>query len=257
MTTSTGSRYAAHTDIGRVSAQNEDSFAVGDFYWMVADGMGGHQAGEVASRLAVEAAVNRVERGPHPGQSLVELVESAFSDALDLLQRAADGDEVTSDMGTTLILAVQEDDEVVIGHVGDSRAYVLGARGGDGGGHDRGDHQALTQVTRDHNVAEEMLALGMITAAEAQHHPGQYQLTRALTGTGAADTTVTLTRLPATGRLLLCSDGLNGELTDDEIAEWLGTGTPAEAARSLVELALDKGGRDNITVVVVDLGVSG
>lgn len=131
-------------------------------------------------------------------------------------------------MGTTLVTAARRGDELAVAWVGDSRAYLL-----------EGDQ--LRSLTNDHNVAEEMLALGMIDAEQARTHPGQYRLTRALSGDSDIDATPDALTVPARGRLLLCSDGLNGELSSDTIGRLLGEADPETAARALVHAALDAG----------------
>ncbi len=216
---------AAATHTGRVRDGNEDAYATSPTTWVVADGMGGHSGGEVAARVAAEAALlAEPERA----------VAQAHRAVLDATTREL------PDMGTTLVHATLVGDELQVRWAGDSRAYLL-----DGGG--------LRRLTADHNQAEELFAAGHISAEQARVHPGQYRLTRALgLGRGPAPEPALVT-VPAAGRLLLCTDGLNSELDDDEVAALLGRGTPEQACRALVDAAVEAGGRDNVTVVVVDL----
>lgn len=232
------SRYAAATDVGLVRENNEDCCYVSDGLWVVADGMGGHAGGEIASRVAVDTAVAHLDQpdGVDGRERLTDAVAAAHQAVC-----AAAREHDLGGMGTTLVLAVREPGgAVLVGNVGDSRAYLLT----DG---------TLRRLTTDDNQAEELLANGEITAEQARVHPGQYLLTAALGGWSATPPVPSVYTVPAgPGRLLLCSDGLNSELTDGEIAEGLMGGDPTEAARRLVEHAVRAGGRDNVTVVVVD-----
>ncbi|MCW2777673.1 MAG: hypothetical protein JWN17_1398, partial [Frankiales bacterium] len=213
------------TDTGRVRDGNEDAYALSASTLVVADGMGGHAGGEVAARAAADAAL-----AAEPEQA----VQAAHAAVL-----AVTTDEL-ADMGTTLVHAVLVEDALQVRWAGDSRAYLLGPDG-------------LQQLTRDHNQAEELLAAGHLSADQARVHPGQYRLTRALGLGRTAAPEQDEVQVPAVGRLLLCTDGLNGELDDDAVAGLLGEGDPETAARRLVEAAVEAGGRDNVTVVVVDL----
>ncbi|MCH8612422.1 PP2C family protein-serine/threonine phosphatase [Arsenicicoccus dermatophilus] len=235
----TSARLAALSDRGRVSDHNEDCYATHDDLWIVADGMGGHASGEVASRVAVDSVVRSLG-AMAPGQALADQLRDAVAGARGALLDHVRATPQDAGMGTTLVTAARRGDELAVAWVGDSRAYLL-----------EGDQ--LRSLTNDHNVAEEMLALGMIDAEQARTHPGQYRLTRALSGDSDIDATPDALTVPARGRLLLCSDGLNGELSSDTIGRLLGEADPETAARALVHAALDAGGRDNITVVVVDL----
>lgn len=228
--------YAAATDVGRVRDNNEDSYLVTDNLWIVADGMGGHAGGEIASRLAVDTAVTALR--DHPVDA--DTVRAAFGAAHEAVLAASDGE--LAGMGTTLVLAGRTDTgDVLVGNVGDSRAYLLA----DG---------ELAQVTTDDNQAEMLLARGEISAEQARVHPGQFLLTASLGGWQPAPPVPTVQTLPAhAGRLLLCSDGLNSELNDAAIADVLAADAPAPAAQRLVDAAVRAGGRDNVTVVVVDL----
>ncbi|MCW2667674.1 MAG: hypothetical protein JWN57_2636 [Frankiales bacterium] len=216
---------AAATHTGLVRDGNEDAYALAERTWVVADGMGGHSGGEVAAGIAAEVAVTAA-----PDRA-VDAAHAA------VLAASTDG---LSDMGTTLVHAVQAGEELQVRWAGDSRAYLL-------------DEAGLHALTRDHNQAEQLLAAGHITADQARTHPGQYRLTRALglgrPGAPGSDQV----SVPARGRLLLCTDGLTSEVDDPGIAGLLAQGDPQQAADALVEAAVRAGGRDNVTVVVVDL----
>ena len=227
--------WAGGTHIGEVRSTNEDAFyperdGGGDrLLAAVADGMGGHSGGGVASRIAVVCAVKT--EGP-----LEDRVEAADKAVL-AAGRAVPG---LAGMGTTLTLAqFGPGGRLALGHAGDSRAYLL--RGG-----------RLDQITTDHNKAQELVAMGKITKEEAPNHPYSNWLTQALGFEDELDVEASSIDLEAGDRLMLCSDGLQGELPDDEIRRLLGSGAPADAVQGLIEAANLEGGRDNITVMVVD-----
>lgn len=235
--TSSDERTAAVTHVGMIRNGNEDSYGMDDGVWVVADGLGGHAGGEVASKIAVGSAL-RALRATGTADAVAALRGAFQAAAVDLHQRA-EADPAVADMGTTLVAAVRNPaGELYVANLGDSRAYVLL------------DGQ-LHQVTRDDNLAEELLARGALTAEQARVHPGQYSLTKAL---GLGEWEPAVSRLTSrAGRLLLCSDGLNSELPDEQIARLLAAGTPLEACERLVAAALEAGGSDNVTVLVVDL----
>ena len=230
---------AAATDVGRVRQINEDRYLVGEGLYAVADGVGGHQAGEVAAQASVEAlARNFTERTT---EGLVE----AIREASRAVWRLAQENSERRGMGTTLtVLALVEQDGeelLAIGNVGDSRAYLF----------QRGD---LVQVTEDHSLVEELVREGQLTPEEAQVHPQRSIITRAL-GMEAEIEVDAWTLTPYAGdRIVLCSDGLTNEVTTDKIAAVLRQlSDPQEAARELVRQARAHGGNDNITVVIVDV----
>ncbi|HWG01873.1 MAG TPA: protein phosphatase 2C domain-containing protein [Trebonia sp.] len=227
--------FGAATDTGRVRKANEDSYLVTPVLYAVADGMGGHGAGDVASAVAINVLAAHA-RDP--------LSENAVLAALDDANHAVIESPAAADMGTTVtglaILPAPEGSQLMVFNVGDSRVYRLA------GGR-------LDQVTVDHSAVQELVLAGAITPEEARVHPRRNIVTRAL---GAS----TLLRpdhwlLPANAgdRYLLCTDGLSSELPDDAIAALLAAGTPQQAASALVTAANDAGGHDNVTAVVVDV----
>lgn len=231
------------THRGCVRADNEDAFECSERVWVVADGLGGHPGGEVASAVAAAAALHHLRTIPDPisagdaGAALAGAVVAAH----DAVRAQGREQRLYRAMGTTLVAAVvAADGSVQIGSVGDSRAYFLTG-------------ERLRQLTRDDNVAEEMLAAGEIDADEARTHRGQFMLTKALIADDEQNYAPQLASVDGPGRLLLCSDGLNAELTDAEIAGLLSEGDLEAAADALVEAALDAGGSDNVTVVLIDL----
>ncbi|MDQ6728642.1 MAG: Stp1/IreP family PP2C-type Ser/Thr phosphatase [Actinomycetota bacterium] len=234
-------RAGAATDVGRVRQINEDRFLADEVLFAVADGVGGHQAGEVASQTSVETLRQAFADGEHTTEGLVAAAEAANQAVWQLAQ----GSREKRGMGTTLtaLALVQDDGEEQLGliNVGDSRAYVL-------------KQGELIQLTEDHSLVEELVRDGKLSPAEAQVHPQRSIITRAL----GMDPHVQVDSWPVTpyrgDRFLLCSDGLTNELSDERIASTLRQlADPQEAAHDLVRQARAAGGGDNITVVVVDV----
>ncbi|MGC8463278.1 MAG: Stp1/IreP family PP2C-type Ser/Thr phosphatase [Acidimicrobiales bacterium] len=233
-------RSGSATDTGLVRASNQDRLLATASLFVVADGMGGHAGGDVASRLAVDALETAFGRAP-TGAGLVSAVDAANA---VVWEQSLEHAELRG-MGTTLtavaLVNEQGRDVLVLVNVGDSRSYRL---------HDG----TLTQISADHSLAEEMVRTGELTPEEAAVHPHRHVLTRAL---GVAETVaVDLWRVvPVRGdRFLLCSDGLSNEVSDAEIAAVLvEQPEPQQAADELVARARANGGSDNITVVVVDV----
>lgn len=230
-------RYGAHTDIGRVRDHNEDTLLASPPVFAVADGMGGHEAGEVASSLAVATVKAAQLDSDEPEVWVGRVVDSANTAVF--AKGTQQGGALR--MGTTLTVAYTAPDAIYLGHVGDSRAYLL---------HDG----RLRQLTDDHSLVAEWVRQGRITAEEAAVHPQRSVITRAL-GIDDAVQIDTMRVVPTAGdRLLLCSDGLTGCVSDADIAATLRDCTdPDEAAAKLIDLANAGGGDDNITAVIVDV----
>ncbi|MET0939249.1 MAG: Stp1/IreP family PP2C-type Ser/Thr phosphatase [Gaiellaceae bacterium] len=230
-------RTASLTNPGRRRRQNEDAFVCEPPLFAIADGMGGAQAGELASRLAA-AVVGRADADGRTGR---ELVVGLIEDANRSVYERATGDESVSGMGTTMTVALVEDSHVWIGHVGDSRAYLL--RDG-----------ALEQLTDDHSLVAELVRSGRLTPDEAGSHPHRSVITRAL-GTDA-EVAVDVIAVPTKPGdvFVLCSDGLSSMVGDDAIRDVLEERGDdlGEAARVLVDAANAAGGEDNITVVLFE-----
>lgn len=228
--------FGSRTDIGSVREQNEDSLVVSPPLYVVADGMGGHEAGEVASEIAVETLQEVVPAHPDARElgKAVELANRAIIDAA-LAGRGRPG------MGTTCTAAMLEENKLVIAQVGDSRAYLM--HGGD-----------LTQITRDHSLMANMIEAGQITPEEARFHPNRSVITRALGNDPATTPDLYEINVEAGDRLLVCSDGLTSMLEDHEIADILARqADPQKCADALVNAAIEAGGADNVTVIVVDV----
>lgn len=235
----TGLRAGSATDVGRRRTINQDMVLVADSIFAIADGMGGHQGGEVASLAAVEALKKAFRQRPTM-DGLVEAIRAA-NEAVEV--KALASTELRN-MGTTLtVVALVDDDDdlLVVANIGDSRAYLM--RNGE-----------LSQLTEDHSVPQELMRQGQLSEAEAAVDPRRNILTRVL-GASFGDGPDIQNLIPYTGdRILLCSDGLYNEVDDDEVARVLRTvGDPTEAARMLVDQANTNGGADNISVVIVDV----
>jgi len=229
---------ASRTDTGRQRSANEDSFFVRPPIFVVADGMGGAQAGEVASKAAAEAFDRDLPAGA-PESFLRETIEAANREIHEL----ARDDPSRKGMGTTITAAIvnPEGEEVAIGHVGDSRAYRL--RGG-----------RLERLTRDHSLVEEMRRKGQLTDAQAEDHPQRSIITRALGPEPDVDVDVQTVPAKPGDVFLICSDGLTTMLGEEQIAKVLAGATSMEAAtRALVDEANRAGGRDNITALAFRL----
>jgi protein phosphatase len=252
------------TDIGLVRPQNEDTFMIADLasgqlsspcigtefsvsssgvLLLVCDGMGGHAAGEIAARVAAQAIKEcLVSEGPtmteHPVESLKHAVMGANQAVLD--EAKAKPEE--RGMGTTCTAAIVLPNRLVVGQVGDSRAYLF--RDGE-----------LHALTRDQSLVSQMMDQGLLDAEQARRSPYRNVLLQALGGHTRLDPVVTEVDVRAGDRLLLCSDGLHGPVTDTRIAELVGaTRDLTAAARALIAEALGAGGPDNVTVVVADCG---
>ena len=226
------------TDTGRQRRVNEDAFHARAPLFVVADGMGGAQAGEVASGTAVETVASGIPSG---GGTVEERLAIAVREANGRIHELSVSDDERAGMGTTLTAAWVGEKEVTLAHVGDSRCY-------------RWREGRLERLTDDHSLVEEMVRQGRLTPEEAAIHPQRSIITRAL-GPEAEVEPDTLT-VPARGDdlFLLCSDGLTSMIGEDEIAEVLGsTGSLEVAGRALVDRANEAGGRDNITVVLFRL----
>jgi len=228
--------YAGLTDVGRVRTHNEDAVLLEPPLFAVADGLGGHEAGEVASSVALGALVEAAPRRPDAkalGRAVRAANRAVISAAREGLGR--------NGMGTTVTAALVEGTRIAIAHVGDSRAYLLH---GDG----------LERLTEDHSLVADMIRSGTITEEQSRTHPNRSVITRAL-GTDPNMYPDTFEVEAGIGdRLLLCSDGLTGMLPDARIEEILDSyRDPEMAVRMLVDAANEAGGHDNISVAVVDI----
>ena len=228
--------FGSRTDVGCVRDHNEDSLLVAPPLFAVADGMGGHAAGEVASEIAITVLG---EKAPHTPDAAA--LGRAVEDANRAVILAANEKRGRAGMGTTITAAVLQKDRLVIAQVGDSRAYLL--------------HQGrLQQLTRDHSLMADMIEAGRLTPEEARTHPNRSVITRALGSDPRMVPDLYEITVETGDRLLLCSDGLSSMVEDSAIESTLArTRDPQRCASMLVNEAIAAGGYDNVTVVVVDV----
>lgn len=232
-----GLRYAARSDRGLVRANNEDSVYAGARLLALADGMGGHAAGEVASQLVIAALAHLDD--DEPGGDLLAKLDTAVRSGNAAIAAQVEVEPELEGMGTTLTAILFAGDRIGLVHIGDSRGYLL--RDGE-----------LTQITKDDTFVQTLVDEGRITREEAHSHPQRSLIMRALTG-HEVEPTLTMREARAGDRYLLCSDGLSDPVSDETILEALQISDVAEAAYRLIELALRGGGPDNVTVVVADV----
>ncbi|GIH68925.1 PP2C family protein-serine/threonine phosphatase [Sphaerimonospora thailandensis] len=233
-------RYAAGTDVGRSRSKNEDSVHVGERVLAIADGMGGHGHGDVASAVAI-GALATLEDG-QPPEDPVAALEGAVLEAGRRLSELAERDPAMERMGTTVTAMLWDgQDRFALAHVGDSRAYML--REGN-----------LYQITRDHTLVQSLVDDGRMSADQAARHPSRSLLLRALETSGTADPDLSLRDASPGDRYLLCSDGLTAVLDPEALHQVLTTvDDPEEAVRRLIDLANEGGGPDNISCIVADI----
>ena len=232
-------RYAVRSDVGLLREGNEDSAYAGPHLLAIADGMGGHAAGEVASAATITALAPL--DAEHPASDLVNALAGAVASANMRLQELIISDPSVEGMGTTLTALLWSDGQAALCHIGDSRAYVL--RNGQ-----------FYQITHDHTLVQSLVDEGKITEDDVATHPHRSLLLRALDGRTVADPDLSTHETMAGDRYLLCSDGLSGVVTEQTLHQTLGSvWDPEKAALQLIELAIRGGGPDNITCIVADV----
>lgn len=234
-------QYAALTDIGLVRSRNEDSGYSGPHLLAVADGMGGHAGGNVASSLVI-GRLAQLDGDSHGCDDALELLADTVAEANSAISNAVTADDELRGMGTTLTGLMRcGNANLVLVHIGDSRAYML--RDGN-----------FSQITTDHSFVQSLVDSGRITAEEAEHHPQRSLVTRVLTGAKEDEPDLSVRPARIGDRYLICSDGLSdyvGRSTIEEVVRH--GGAPAAALRRLVDLALKAGAPDNVTVVIGDI----
>ena len=231
-------RFGARSDVGLIRDGNEDALYAGPRLLAVADGMGGHAAGEVASRVVIETLATLDETPP--AGDLTDALRRAVETANDYLRDMVAADSALDGMGTTLTALLWVQQSLGLVHIGDSRAYLL--RDG-----------RLEQVTHDHTFVQTLIDQGRITPDEATTHPQRSWITNALDGRPDIELDLSVREARAGDRYLVCSDGLSSYVSEPTLAEALGSGDPQTACDQLVDLALRAGGLDNITVIVADI----
>ena len=232
-------RYAVRSDVGLLREGNEDSAYAGPRLLAVADGMGGHAAGEVASAVAIAALTDLDE--DLPASELLDALADAVARANQILHDMVAADPSIGGMGTTLTAMLWSGTRAALCHIGDSRAYLLS--GGE-----------LQQITHDHTLVQSLVDDGRISPAEAATHPQRSLLLRALDGSSDVEPDLSIREAQVGDRYLLCSDGLSGVVSEPVLHRTLATvAEPDDAVRQLVELAITGGGPDNITCIVADV----
>ncbi len=230
-------RYAALSDVGRVRRDNQDSGYAGPHLLVIADGVGGSARGDIASAATVEV-LRRLDETP--GNDMLGALAGAIHRSHDRIAGLVAEDPEIEGTSTTVTAVIFDGTHVGVGHVGDSRGYLL--RDG-----------TLSQLTTDHTFVQSLIDEGRITEDEARVHPHRNLILRAVDGVHEPEPDVFTLEVAAGDRILLCSDGCSGVLSDEELARILGEGTPDHVAVSLVSASLDAGSSDNVTVVVADV----
>ncbi|MGJ7439523.1 protein phosphatase 2C domain-containing protein [Aquipuribacter sp. MA13-6] len=233
-------RYAARSDVGLVRTKNEDSGYAGPHLLVVADGMGGHAGGDVASSLAVGELASLDGEALGSTEAQTRLGERIRRTNTTLQDRVKAQPELAG-MGTTVTALMRAGSRLILAHIGDSRAYLL--RGGE-----------LVKVTTDHTYVQSLVEAGRITEEEAENHPQRNVVMRVLTGEHGDEADLSVREGRAGDRWLLCSDGLSGFVSHDTLHDTLAAGDdPGTTAENLVRLALRSGAPDNVTVIVADV----
>lgn len=237
--------FASKTDVGQVRSSNQDyvfaaSESIGPLsnLFVIADGMGGHKAGEYASSKAVQHAVSTIESSAL--KEPVAVLDQAISSANSVIYEMAASDDSKRGMGTTFVAATICGQHLYVANVGDSRLYLV-------------DHSGLCQVTRDHSLVEEMRRSGEMTRDEAMHNPNKNIITRAVGVEAEVHPDYFDLFLQPREQILMCTDGLTNMVPDEEILRIMNTEPePEMRAERLLELANFNGGKDNISVIVID-----
>jgi len=233
------------TDIGKKRKLNQDyvftsEIPVGHLpnLFLVADGMGGHNAGDYASRYTIETIVEEI--GSSSNNSPVIVLEKAIQSANRLIRQRSFEDEDLSGMGTTVVAATIDDDRLCVANVGDSRLYVI-------------NNREIKQITRDHSLVEEMVRMGGLQREQARSHPDKNIITRAIGAQDEVEIDFFQMTLSKDDIILMCSDGLTNMIDDEEIRMILqGQRDIVEKAETLVNAANNNGGKDNIAVILVE-----
>lgn len=240
---------AAASDVGRVRKVNEDSYFVSDIIdenvvAVVADGMGGHKGGKVASSTVAECIQSAAYENDFFSRSVVELKEiirETVARANEEVYNRSNSEEALCGMGTTLVMCVASQDRTVCANIGDSRMYLL-------------SDSILTQITKDHSLVQNLIDKGQITNQEALIHPNRNVITKAVGTDKCVEPDFFECNAKKGDFLILCSDGLTNMVSEDDIYYIVKhTSSPDEACSKLVEMANNAGGSDNITVIIIRL----
>jgi protein phosphatase len=239
MSESLSFRAAGRSDVGLVRNNNEDSGFIGKHFLLVADGMGGHAAGELASSTTV-AIVAQVDNNKEKLEGLESKLIEIPKIITKELKNAINKDSSRSGMGTTLTAAVVQENQLKVSHVGDSRAYLV-------------RNKEISRITKDQTYIQSLIDNNEITESEAKNHPQRSLLLQAIDGITESIPVITSTEILENDKIILCSDGLTNVVTDEEILEIVNQFDYVGAVSALIEKALENGGPDNITVIVADL----
>lgn len=235
-------RVSGNTHTGMARSQNEDAYGIFPdlSLYIIADGLGGHAAGEVASKMAVDIITSEIASASPSGADMQSIIEWAIQAANSSILLKAEKDYKLQGMGTTVVVVAIRTDKAIVAHVGDSRAYLI-------------RDNIITQITRDHTVVEEYVRIGLLTDKDALYHPSRHMLARAVGTEGVATADIESVRLQTGDTLLLCTDGLTNMLPDKEILQTVCELRPdaENITGRLIELANNSGGIDNITVITV------
>ncbi|MGH4122304.1 MAG: Stp1/IreP family PP2C-type Ser/Thr phosphatase [Clostridium sp.] len=231
------------SDVGNVRKTNEDSvgyFEGSDFeIYAVADGMGGHNAGEVASELAIKVIIEYVKANQH-GSDLKEVLSEGIKSANKKIYDVASESDALSGMGTTITICFKKQDKMVVANVGDSSCYVIDNK------------RKLSKITRDHSLVQQLLDNGTITEEKARNHPNKNIITRALGTNETVEVDLFDVDLTNVIKCILCTDGLTNDVTYDEMYDIIMKNDNDSSCKMLVDLSKSKGGRDNISVIVFE-----
>ncbi len=233
------------TDVGRKRSHNEDYYgffetAPGEVLALVADGMGGHASGEIASRMAVDM-IHEIYSKERKEKNILEALKSAFQITnFTIFQKSLEQERLQG-MGTTATALVLKDNQAFVGHMGDSRVYLL-------------RHSTVSQLTKDHSLVERMVDQGLLSREEAGHHPQKNVIYKTL-GVNRDDELDLLGPIPVSVEdiFVLCTDGLTNHVADQEILEVVNKESPQRACENLIQLANQRGGHDNITIQIIKL----
>ncbi len=235
-------RVSGNTHTGMARSQNEDAYGIFPdlSLYIIADGLGGHAAGEVASKMAVDIIISEIASASHATADMQSIIEWAIQAANSGILLKAEKDYKLQGMGTTVVVVAIRRDKAIVAHVGDSRAYLI-------------RDNIITQITRDHTVVEEYVRIGLLTNKDALYHPSRHMLARAVGTEGVAVADIESVSLQTGDTLLLCTDGLTNMLPDKEILQTVCELRPdaENITGRLIELANNSGGIDNITVITL------
>jgi len=233
---------SGNTHKGMVRQSNEDAYGIYPdlSLYIVADGLGGHAGGEVASRIAVEAIKECIASTDNASLKIRNSVISAINEANIKIILEAGKEKNLHGMGTTVAVVMKGDDTAIVAHLGDSRVYLV-----------RGN--VMTRITKDHTVVDEYVRLGLLSPQDALYHPSKHMLSRALGTSGDVDVDITEIQFQAGDILILCTDGLTNMVSDKEISDVILelSPSPEKITDKLITLANKNGGIDNITVITL------